>query len=141
VELGNGCEIRISQIIVPNPNEPQRVTTTHYSYSYALGPDPDADWILRCDYVPEEATNPKYRYPIAHVHFNGTSESYEGFPIPDKKPLPDLHCPTGRITLEDFIEHLIIELRVPAHGTPEAALALLSESREEFHRERRTRNP
>jgi hypothetical protein len=79
------------------------------------------------------ATHPEYEYPVAHVHFNGTSKAYDGFNIPEKKDLHRLHCPTERITIEDFIEHLIIELKVPTHGDREAALGFLAESRREFH--------
>ncbi len=126
--------------MLPNPQgRTWKVTTVEYSYSYLLPPGSDEDWLLRYDYVPEEAGNPEYKYPVAHVHFNGTSKAYESFTIPGKKPLPKIHCPTGRIALEDFIEHLIIEHRVPTHGDEKEALALLAQSREEFHRKRRTK--
>ncbi len=96
-------------------------------------------WLLRYDYVPEEEENLEYSYPVAHIHFNGTSEVYDNFKMTGKKPIPKLHCPTGRIALEDFIEHLIIEHHVPTHGDEQEALALLTENRDEFHRQRRTR--
>ncbi len=140
VELGNGCRIRVFQRVVPHPEDPEGlITTAEYSYSYALGPDPDLEWLLRYDYVPEEAAKPEFEYPVAHVHFNGTSEAYDGFDMPGKKPLNKLHCPTERITLEDFIEHLIIEFDAPTHGDKEEALAFLAESRREFHEKLRTK--
>lgn len=140
VKLGNDCRIRASQTILPNPDAPTGVTTAKYSYLYALGPDPDKDWLLRYDYVPEvPSRNPGFKYPVAHVHFNGASEAYDNFVNPGKKPLRELHCPTDRITVEDFIEHLIIEFDAPTHNGKNAALALLDKSRREFHEQRRTR--
>jgi hypothetical protein len=140
VELANGCYIQVRQVVLPNPEEPMGVTTVDYSYSYALGPNIDRDWLLRYDYVPEATTrHPDYRYPVAHVHFNGVSAAYDAFHIPKKKELPSLHCPTDRITIEDFIEHLIIELKVPTHGDRDEALEFLAESRREFHSKLRTK--
>jgi len=94
---------------------------------------------LRYDYVPEQATKPEYEYPVARVHFNGTSESYNNLAVSEDKPLHKLHCPTARITLEDFIEHMIIEFDAPTHGSKEAALELLADSRSTFQKEKRTR--
>ena len=139
VELGNGCHIQVSQIVLPNPQEPSGVTTAYYSYSYALSSNIDEDWILRYDYVPGKAADPEYNYPVAHVHFNGTSAAYDGFYMPGKRPLYKLHCPTERIAIESFIEHLIIELKVPTHGDRDEALAFLAESRREFHEKLRTK--
>lgn len=134
--------MRISQIILPNSEDQGRVTTSEYSYSYALGPDPDQDWLLRYDYVPDEpAKNPEYEYPVAHVHFNGISEAYNRLDQAEDKPLHKLHCPTERITVEDFIEHLIIEYDTPTHGTRAAALRLLADSRRDFHERYRRRWP
>jgi hypothetical protein len=130
----------VVQRVLPNPQgRTWKVTTAEYSYTYLLPPGSDDDWLLRYDYVPEEAANPEYKYPVAHVHFNGTSEPYDNFKMPEKKPLPKIHFPTGRIALEDFIEYLIIEHKVPTQHDEQEALALLAESREEFHKKRRTR--
>lgn len=143
MKLGSDLWIRVSQMIRHNHERPEKVTTASYSYSYGLGsepePDPDQSWLLRYDYVPEQAAKPGYEYPVAHVHFNGTSESYSNLAVSKDKPFHKLHCPTGRITLEDFIEHLIIEFDVPTHGGKEAALKLLADSRGTFQAEKRTR--
>ena len=106
-------------------------------YSYILGLNPRTDWLARWDYEPDKKTN---QYPVPHVHFNGTSEAYDDFPARyQDKPLHDLHFPTDRITIEDFIEHLIIEFDTPTHHGKQAALELLDERRREFHKQRRTR--
>lgn len=138
VELANGLWVRVSQLIRPNPSDGSEVQTAEYSYVYASSADADNDWLVRYDYVPEEASSPEYRYPVAHVHFNGYSEHYEQIAIPEKKPLEKLHFPTRRISLEDFIEHLIIEFSVPTKCGYAEALELLSDSREGFEY-RRTR--
>ncbi len=115
VEFANGCKIRVLQRIVPNPEEPEeKVGTANYSYAYGFGENLDEGWLVRYDYVPEKAEREDgYQYPVGHVHFNGCSEAYEGFEVEGKSQLHKLHFPTRRISLEDFIEHLIIELRVP----------------------------
>jgi hypothetical protein len=142
VELENGCRIRVSQTILPNSEDHSKVTTAEYSYSYALGPDPDKDWLLRYDYVPDEPVrNPEYEYPVAHVHFNGVSEAYDRLDQAEDKPLHKLHCPTERITVEDFIEHLIIEFDALTGEKRTVALALLAQSRRRFHEQERTRRP
>lgn len=138
VKLANGLWIRVSQLIRPNPSDGSKVQTAEYSYVYAASADADNDWIVRYDYVPEEASSSEYRYPVAHIHFNGYSEYYDQLAIPGKKLLEKLHFPTRRITLEDFIEHLIIEFAVPTKCDYEEALELLSDSREGFEY-RRTR--
>lgn len=138
VELANGLRIRVSQLIRPDPSDGSKVQTAEYSYVYASSVDADNDWLVRYDYVPEEASLAEYRYPVAHVHFNGYSEHYERLAIAGKKPLERLHFPTRRILLEDFIEHLIIEFAIPTKCDPEEALELLSDSREGFEY-RRTR--
>jgi len=141
VKLDNDCWIRVTQTILSNPEAPSGVTTAKYSYLYALGPDSDtADWLLRYDYIPNvPARNPRFKYPVAHVHFNGTSDAYTRFVDAEEKPLSELHCPTDRIPIEDFIQHLIIEFDTPTHNGKQAALELLDERRREFHEQRRTR--
>jgi hypothetical protein len=142
IELENGYRIRVSQTVVPHPEYPAKVTTTRYSYSYALGPNSDRDWLLRYDYVPDAPTrNPGYKYPVAHVHFNGVSDAYNRLDQAEDKPLHKLHCPTERITVEDFIEHLIIEFDVLTGSKRTAALELLANSQREFHDQYRTRWP
>jgi hypothetical protein len=130
VELPNSLRIRIFQRIRLDPEDPRKGITAEYSYSYGVGDDLNRDWLLRYDYVPEEAADPEYRYPVGHVDFNGASRAYDAFRVPGKRPLHKLHFPTGQITLEDFIEHLIVELRTPARGGERVALEVLVRSRE-----------
>ena len=117
VTLGNGCQIYVFQRGQPNPEEPSTVTTAESSYSYGVGQNLEEDWLIRYDYVPERAErDPEYKYPVGHVHLNGYSESYEAFEMDNKKPLHKLHFPIRRVSLEDFMEHLIIEMGVPISG-------------------------
>jgi hypothetical protein len=142
VELGNGSFVSVLQRLVPDLDDVSGIRTTAYSYSYALGPNPDEDWLVRYDYVPEMAARPDYPYPASHVHVNATSELYQAFvEAPgQRRPLSRIHFPAGRIGLEDFIEHLIVEFGVPVlYGRgKEEALEILAESRERFE-EHRTR--
>lgn len=141
VETDNGCRIRILQRIVPNPDNPQgKVRTANYSYAYGFGGSLDEGWLVRYDYVPERAERDgEYEYPVGHVHFNGRSDAYGRLEMEGKKELDRLHFPTRRIGLEDFIEHLIVEMRVPTRRGKEAALKVLAESRETFENEKRTK--
>ena len=141
VELGNGSFISVLQRVVPDPEAVSGIRIAAYSYSYALGPNPDEDWLVRYDYVPEMAARPDYPYPASHVHINATSEPYEAFAEASgrRRPLSQVHFPTGCIGIEDLIEHLIVEFDVPVlYGrSKEEALGILAESRR--LRERRIR--
>lgn len=143
VEVGaaNGCKIRVLQRIVPNADNPlEKVRTANYSYAYGFGDSLDEGWLVRYDYVPERAErDEEYEYPVGHVHFNGRSEAYERLEIEGKKELDRLHFPTKRIGLEDFIEHLIVEMRVSTKHGKDAALEVLADSRKTFENEKRTR--
>jgi hypothetical protein len=141
VELENGCWINILQRLVPNSEDPRVVSTAKYSYSCSLGPEPDEDWLIRYDYVPQEEGNPDYPYPVSHVHINAKNETYDSFMEASEgeyKPLSDIHLPTKRVSLEDFIEHLIVEFDVPPiHGkTTTAVLEILKKQRERFQQRR-----
>lgn len=141
VRFDNGCRVRILQRIVPNPDNPQeKVRTANYSYAYGFGDSLDEGWLVRYDYVPERAErDEEYEYPVGHVHFNGRSEPYGLLEIEGKKGLDRLHFPTRRISMEDFIEHLVVEIGVPTKHGKEAAREVLAESRETFEREKRTK--
>jgi len=141
VELENGCWVSVLQRVVPNPEDPDRVRTAAYSYSYSLGPDHDEEWLVRYDYVPERAAQePEHPYPASHVHVNASNGSYDEFmrALSEDRPLSQVHFPTGRISLEDFVEHLLIEFRVPIlYGrSVREALEILEEGREEFRKKR-----
>jgi hypothetical protein len=141
VELANGCWVNVHQRLVPNANDPKIVSTARYSYSYSLGPDFDADWLVRNDYESEVEGNPDYPYPVSHVHVNGTNEAYTEFvknTQGEDKPLSDVHLPTRRISLEDFIEHLIVEFKVPLleGKTVAEILTILNEGRSQFEANR-----
>jgi Family of unknown function (DUF6516) len=136
VELANGCWVNVHQRLVPNTRDPKIVSTAKYSYSYSLSSDFDNGWLVRYDYEPEEEDNPDYPYPISHVHVNGANESYSEFMQGrgERKVLPDVHLPTKRISLEDFIRHLIVEFRVPLleGKTEEEVWEILDEGGERF---------
>jgi hypothetical protein len=136
VELANGCWVNVHQRLIPNRTNPKIVSTARYSYSYSLSPNFDDDWLVRYDYEPEEVDNPEYPYPISHVHVNGINESYTEFMDRqgESKVLSDVHLPTKRISLEDFIEHLVVEFRVPLleDKTEEEVRDILEEGRRRF---------
>ena len=139
--LGNGCQISVFQRILPSPGDTRKVTIAESSYSYGVGRNLEEDWLVRYDYVSERAeTDPEYQYPVGHIHFNGYSEIYEAFEMADKKPLHKLHFPTKRVSLEDFLEHLIVEIGAPTKQGKDEALELLAESRRTFQSEKWTKD-
>jgi len=142
VVLANGCRIRLLHRVTLSSDDPAgAVSTAEYSYAYGFGDNLDEGWLVRYDYVPEEAEfNPEYKYPVGHVHFNGRSAAYEAFEAAGTKPLHRLHFPTRCISLEDFIEHLVVEMGVPTRHGQESALELLADSRNKFAKEKRTRD-
>lgn len=142
VGFDNGCRVRILQRIIPHPEKPKdKVTTAEYSYAYGFGENLDEGWLVRYDYVPETAErDEEYEYPVGHVHFNGHSEAYERFEMAGKKQLDRLHFPTRRISLEDFIEHLIVEIGMPTKFGKKPALEVLAESRRTFKQEKQTKD-
>lgn len=143
VELGNGIWINILQRLVPHPKDARAVQTAKYSYSCSLGPNVDDEWLIRYDYVPVMGED-DFPYPVSHMHINAENSAYDSFMEGTKRegrPLSRLHFPTKRVSLEDFIEHLIVEFEVPVlHGKDkEDALETLNRGRERFER-RRTRD-
>ena len=139
VQLGNGSWINIVQRLVPNSSDPRIVSTAKYSYSYTLGGDnPDNEWLVRYDYELG-----KKNYPESHVHKNAENRLYNEFieVTRDKhKPLADVHFPTKRISLEEFIDHLLVEFEIPVlHGKSKSEVRkMLAEQQKRFE-EKRTR--
>ena len=81
------------------------LTTLEYEYTYQESEDPDS-WIFRYEYKREPL--PDYRYPKAHLHINAEPDAYPG-----SKPFPRLHIPTGRVTIEQIVRHLLDEHAMP----------------------------
>jgi len=72
------------------------VEECRYIYSLSADPDNEEEWIFRYEYC----LKPERGVPSAHLHFNGTHND---------KPMRQIHFPTGRISIEQIIAHLIIE--------------------------------
>lgn len=138
--LQNGYLLRIYQRLAPHPDYKEKVTTLQASYALILGDDPDTDWFVRYDYEPEEGRNPNYQYPVAHVHINATSQLYDSHVTRyGGETLSSLHFPTGRLAIEDFIEFLIVQWRIPVcQGTSDEAVRFLRTSAETFRSEKQT---
>ena len=88
-----------------------------YRYSLSSNPADEEQWVFRYEY----RLTPKDDYPHAHLHINAKRGDV---------PLHHLHFPTGRISFEQVIVHLIQE-----HGIRprrEDWLEFLSQSHSEF---------
>jgi hypothetical protein len=74
------------------------------SYSYRLQPDwSPKSWLIRWEYV-RDPPRGDYAYPPAHVHTNAT--------FADGTPAGRLHVPTGPVSLELVLRHLIADWNV-----------------------------
>ncbi len=67
-----------------------------YRYSLSSDPDDEEQWIFRYEY----SLNPEKNVPHAHLHLNASRRNQE---------LRHIHFPTGRVSIEQIIAHLIIE--------------------------------
>ena len=141
--LENGCALCVLQRVGPHPDpeKEHKVTTLEYLYAFRIGADPTTEPLVRYEYVPEQAATEDYPHPKGHVHLSADSPAYTALIAPhEKKPLHQVHFPTGRITLEDFIELLILEFHVPPRGSLQEARALLDKSRRVFLQEKKTKD-
>jgi hypothetical protein len=104
MQMKNGRYLFLYQLL--GLRHPERyLTTIEYRYVYQETPDPDS-WIFRYEYQREPLED--YPYPKAHLHLNADPTSYPG-----TKAFPKLHIPTGRVTVEAVLRHLLDE-----HGVP-----------------------
>jgi hypothetical protein len=72
------------------------VEDSGYRYSLSENPDDEDQWIFRYEY----SLSPEENVPHAHLHVNAKR---------DDKPLRHIHFPTGRLSIEQIIAHLICE--------------------------------
>jgi hypothetical protein len=126
--LENGRYLFLFQLL--GLRRPEKyLTTLSYSYSYQATEDENS-WTLRYDYVREPP--PGYRYPRFHVHVSASPTSYRG-----PRSFPDLHLPTGRVTIEELLRHLVREHAIgPISGAWETTLREAEEFFEEIQRKR-----
>lgn len=80
------------------------LTTLEYTYTLQSEADNDDSWIFRYEYKRDQPAD--YPYPLAHVHVNAKSPGGYGT---EQKDFSDLHLPTGRVTVEAVVRHLICE--------------------------------
>jgi hypothetical protein len=80
-----------------------RVIVENCRYSYSLSSDPDDEnsWIFRYEYC----LTPEPHVPHAHLHVNARR---------DGRTIKHIHFPTGRLSIEQVIAHLILEHKVKA---------------------------
>jgi hypothetical protein len=75
-----------------------------YRYSLSENPDDEDRWIFRYDY----SLNPEENVPHAHLHVNAEKGD---------EPLRHIHFPTGRLSIEQIIAHLICEHGIESKRT------------------------
>ncbi len=131
--LNNGCTICIRQRIGQHPELANSVTTIEYLYAFRIGADPQQEPLVRYEYLSALVVPAGYKYPRGHVHLSAHVPEYNKLIEPyEKKPLHQIHFPAGQISLEDFIQLLVVEVHIAAHDGEEKALGVLNESRTSF---------
>jgi len=72
------------------------VDDCRYCYSLSSDPDDEQKWLFRYEYL----LNPDENVPHAHLHVNAKRGNQH---------LKHIHFPTGRVSIEQIIAHLICE--------------------------------
>lgn len=93
-----------------------------YIFSESSDPDDEAAWVMRYEYD----RVPQAHKPQSHLHVNAERGG---------QSLRHIHFPTGRISVEQLIAHLVLEHGI--HSVHEDTLGFLAASHKGF-RERRT---
>ena len=93
------------------------------SFRFSKSPDlrEESAWVLRYDF----SMNPEPGQPHAHLHVNAVHKH-------NNTPLERLHLPSGRVSLEQFLAHLLLEQGV--EPIPDITVAEAMESLGEGHR-------
>ena len=72
------------------------VEDCRYIYYPSSNPPNEHEWLVRYEY----SLNPPEKVPYSHLHVNMSKGG---------RPFRDIHFPTGRVSIEQIIAHLIIE--------------------------------
>lgn len=102
------------------------VRECRYHYSLSSNPDDEEQWIFRYEYCLE----PEDQVPHAHLHLNA---------IRGGQNLKHIHFPTGRVSIEQVIAHLIIEHGVKPKG--QNWFTILADSHQGFTKRRTDPHP
>lgn len=128
--LRNGAFLRLLLTFRVEPslsaNGALKLKTISSNVQYQLRADDDESWVFRYEYF-RRAPN---QYAPGHIHIRGTPHQQEC--LPGRKPLEDVHFPTGRVTLESIIRLLIDDFGIPANEDPEVWRPLLHETEQTF---------
>jgi hypothetical protein len=99
----------------------QAVRVLSYTYIYSLS-DNINDWVFRYEYD-RTASEGVFGKPHAHVHLKASHKSGEA-----SYEYGKIHFPTGRISVEQLIAHLVHEWGVEPKITRQAASDILRDS-------------
>lgn len=103
-----------------------RIVVTHSHYAFSLSDDPDDKdkWVFRHEYDRDDQNEALH----AHFHINGVHSTI------DSIDYRRMYIPTGRLSIEQILMHLIIEYKIETVSSD--ALEYLAESHREFMRRR-----
>lgn len=120
LRLTNGGFLNVF-ISLDNRGDQGYLRVIESKFQYAIGPD-KADWVFRYDFL----RSPKHRYPPAHLQINGT------FAAAMDRPLPHLHFPVGRPTIEAVARLLVEQCEVPCNEHKQVWRPVLAASERAF---------
>jgi hypothetical protein len=125
LQLRDGKLLRATMLLyLERTPQGQRLKVEESSYQYQIDPL-GKRWILRYDYL-RHAPSP---YPGAHLQIRG--ELVEPG-LPPNRPLPRVHFPVGRVSLEAVIRLLADQFEVPTNEPPAVWRSALAESERIF---------
>jgi hypothetical protein len=126
LELKPESWLHFRQVVTIQPfRDERKVIVKEGTYRYSLSPNlRDEDkWIFRYDY---ELKPPKEHIPHCHLHLNANKGG---------EKLGELHFPTGRVSIEQIIAHLISVYKIQSKRTD--WLDYLGKSHKEWMQKRR----
>jgi len=123
--LRDGRYLRlIVRLSIAPPSEGSRLKVATSSYQYQMDREGER-WVFRYDYL----RTPPSPYPAAHLQINGSLAEDS---LPPRMPLPRIHFPTARVSLEAVIRLLADQFGTPCATTPEVWRPVLAETERTF---------
>lgn len=122
LELESRGWLHFRQAIGVRPDDGKIIVLdASYQYSRSANPDDENAWVFRHHYHREGRPN----QPQSHYHVNAAHPGTGRF-------LGRLHFPTGRVSLEQIVAHLLLDQKVPPLRPLDEALTRLRDSHVKF---------
>ncbi|WP_159083165.1 hypothetical protein [Streptomyces sp. P3] len=122
IRLRDDRFLRVTMTLRITSNDRFAVPRSSFQYQETEG---DQSEIFRYDYLRAQ----KDEHPRAHLNIHGRLDHDV---LGDRKPLQDVHFPTGRIPIEGVIRLLLVQFEVPPATPEEIWMPVLTTSEAAF---------